>query len=291
MIENKRWENDAFNETDSTVISCSEKAEIKKMDKTGYQHLKNEGIPTQTHGLVTTVPQNIANLKIGDKHAPTRNSLRHSRMIVMSKGRVPVEYLPPIVKHHHRAKTAMWIILIVGIVMSFECSSLKIYAANTKVMLNPFYATIPILFSGIFGFVHLSCCRKEYPGLRRNSCEKSIKVFSISTSLLAVVLSFVYVFNGLIHLFSFFYLDCGRPDFLTQTCSCRLADPEMITSIFNNTWDYVDLSCFEVYHIFNVIIGLTGFTCLIIIILEIYYLYLNWISRSNLRPIKNYDFI
>lgn len=41
--------------------------------------------PTQAHFLNTTVPQNIASLNIAGRHTPTRSSLRHSRMIVMTK--------------------------------------------------------------------------------------------------------------------------------------------------------------------------------------------------------------
>ncbi|XP_044749431.1 uncharacterized protein LOC123310102 isoform X2 [Coccinella septempunctata] len=257
----------------------------------GYQHLKNEGSPTLTHGLVTTVPQNIANSKLGDKHTPTKNSLRHSRMIVLNKApRVPIEFLPPIITYHDRAKTTMWIILIIGIIMSFQCSSQQIYAPNSRPQLNPFYTAIPILFSGIFGFVHLTCCRKEYPGLRRNACEKSIKIFSITTSLVASITSCLYFFNGLIHLVSFIYMKCAPPDLLTQTCICRLDDNEMLNSIFNNSWNYVDLSCFEVFHVFNVIIGLTSFTCFIIILLEFYYLHLHW-GSSRQKPLRSHNFI
>lgn len=41
--------------------------------------------PTQEYLLKTTVPQNMATINIAGKHTPTRNSLRHSRMIVMNK--------------------------------------------------------------------------------------------------------------------------------------------------------------------------------------------------------------
>lgn len=45
----------------------------------------NEPNPSQAQCLNTTVPQNITGPAIAGKHAPTRNSLRHSRMIVMSR--------------------------------------------------------------------------------------------------------------------------------------------------------------------------------------------------------------
>lgn len=41
--------------------------------------------PTQAPLLNTTVPQSITGVNIAGRHTPTRNSLRHSRMIVMSR--------------------------------------------------------------------------------------------------------------------------------------------------------------------------------------------------------------
>ncbi|KAJ9586793.1 hypothetical protein L9F63_019613, partial [Diploptera punctata] len=41
--------------------------------------------PSQANCMTTTVPQNIAATNIGGKHVPTRNSLRHSRMIVLNR--------------------------------------------------------------------------------------------------------------------------------------------------------------------------------------------------------------
>lgn len=42
-------------------------------------------LPSQLYCLKTTVPQNILSSNIAGRHTPTRNSLRHSRMIVMHK--------------------------------------------------------------------------------------------------------------------------------------------------------------------------------------------------------------
>ncbi|XP_032311946.1 uncharacterized protein LOC116656443 [Drosophila ananassae] len=40
--------------------------------------------PSQAVYMSTTVPQNIKSMKIAGRHTPTRNSLRHSRMIVVN---------------------------------------------------------------------------------------------------------------------------------------------------------------------------------------------------------------
>lgn len=57
---------------------------------------------------------------------------------------MPIEFLPSIIIHHERAKTVMWIILFIGIAMSFQCSGQQIYAPNTRPQLNPIYTAIPV---------------------------------------------------------------------------------------------------------------------------------------------------
>ncbi|KAK8397561.1 hypothetical protein O3P69_004373 [Scylla paramamosain] len=47
------------------------------------QHLVRT--PSQANNLCTTVPQNLVVQNLGGRHTPTRSSLRHSRMIVLSK--------------------------------------------------------------------------------------------------------------------------------------------------------------------------------------------------------------
>ncbi|KAG0718099.1 hypothetical protein GWK47_053158 [Chionoecetes opilio] len=41
--------------------------------------------PSQANNLCTTVPQSLVVQNLGGRHTPTRSSLRHSRMIVLSK--------------------------------------------------------------------------------------------------------------------------------------------------------------------------------------------------------------
>ncbi|KAJ8957085.1 hypothetical protein NQ318_007298, partial [Aromia moschata] len=66
---------------------------------------KYDDHPTQMHCLTTTVPQNIASEVIAGKHTPTRNSLRHSRMIVLNKsGQAPTQPLPPLIEYYKHVK-------------------------------------------------------------------------------------------------------------------------------------------------------------------------------------------
>lgn len=41
--------------------------------------------PSQATMWHTTVPQSLVDQKLGSRHAPTRRSLRHSRMVVLAK--------------------------------------------------------------------------------------------------------------------------------------------------------------------------------------------------------------
>lgn len=63
----------------------SNKSTIVNNYKYRQSYTIDDKSPTQTHCLNTTVPQNIAAQNIAGKHTPTRNSLRHSRMIVLNR--------------------------------------------------------------------------------------------------------------------------------------------------------------------------------------------------------------
>lgn len=60
-------------------------AENKRSSNNNMKECKFSESLSQMHCLNTTVPQNIGRQNIGGKHTPTRNSLRHSRMIVLNK--------------------------------------------------------------------------------------------------------------------------------------------------------------------------------------------------------------
>lgn len=49
--------------------------------------------------MSTTVPQNMKGMKIAGRHTPTRNSLRHSRMIVVNNKPHDSELMCPIWHH------------------------------------------------------------------------------------------------------------------------------------------------------------------------------------------------
>lgn len=80
---------DNFRENGGNGTTCN------SLEKTRSKSLQNNNThkeikfqydnPTQMVCLNTTVPQNIAAANIAGRHTPTRNSLRHSRMIVLNR--------------------------------------------------------------------------------------------------------------------------------------------------------------------------------------------------------------
>lgn len=76
---------DNFDDENENLHNGNSKATVVRncTYRESYTCLDNS--PTQAHCLNTTVPQNIAAQSIAGKHTPTRNSLRHSRMIVLNR--------------------------------------------------------------------------------------------------------------------------------------------------------------------------------------------------------------
>lgn len=68
------------NQKNSVKISSNNNLKNKSTS-----NINNVTSPSLTYCLSTTVPQNLSASKISGRHAPTRNSLRHSRMIVLSR--------------------------------------------------------------------------------------------------------------------------------------------------------------------------------------------------------------
>ena len=75
---------DNFRENGTTLEKTKSKSLQNHMNHVcSEQNALIDKCPTQMMYLNTTVPQNISPNKIAGRHTPTRNSLRHSRMIVM----------------------------------------------------------------------------------------------------------------------------------------------------------------------------------------------------------------
>ncbi|GJQ71128.1 hypothetical protein Trydic_g1032 [Trypoxylus dichotomus] len=180
--------------------------------------------PSQAICLNTTVPQNIAASNIAGRHTPTRNSLRHSRMIVMTRmGKVPKKSLPPIIRFHKLAKALVALQTVLGTALCLLSIWLLMWTPRLKTRDNPYWSGFPLLLSGIVGLVVLCSCRKEYPGMSKGYCTYSAKVISIFLSTLAAITCLTACTFGIIHLLCLSAMECESPADLTGTCLCRIA--------------------------------------------------------------------
>lgn len=133
--------------------------------------------PSMANCLSTTVPVNLAASQIAGRHTPTRNSLRHSRMIVMNRTGHPREkFLPPLVYHRRLARCLAALQTILGIAVTFLSLWLLLWAPHLPIVDNPYWSGMPLLMSGSFGICLLCCFKKEYPSMNPGFCLSATKV-------------------------------------------------------------------------------------------------------------------
>ncbi|XP_046664799.1 sarcospan isoform X2 [Homalodisca vitripennis] len=230
--------------------------------------------PSQANCLSTTVPQNIAAPAISGRHTPTRNSLRHSRMIVLSRnGTVPRKYLPPILYHHKLAKGLAGLQTLVGAAVVTVSSWIYIYSPSLSFRDIPFWSGLPLLLSGLLGLLLLCCCRKDYPGYPLSCCVFSFKVTSLTVSVIAGVGCFCAVMFAVIHLLSLQKMVCEAE---LDVCICRTNN----TSYLEER-PYPDLSCPEVENMLTLLLVTSASVNCLGGILVAWYLYLHWSSRYS----------
>ncbi|GLV33934.1 Rho GTPase activating protein at 15B [Carabus blaptoides fortunei] len=148
--------------------------------------------PTQEFLLKTTVPQNLAAVNFAGRHTPTRNSLRHSRMIVMSRtGTMPRSYLPPVITHHRLATVIVTLQTLLGATICCLAAWLLIWTPNLRRRDNPYWSGLPLLASGTFGLLFLCCCRRDRPGTLKGFIINGTKICSVLLSVTAAAASFI----------------------------------------------------------------------------------------------------
>lgn len=241
--------------------------------------------PSQANCLSTTVPQNIAATVISGRHTPTRNSLRHSRMIVLSRtGKVPRKYMPPVLHHHKLAKSLVALQTLIGVAVSTLAVWLIVWAPSLHFRDIPYWSGGPLLLSGVLGLILLCCCRKDFPGYPRACYVFSYKVVSIVVSVVAVVACFCACVFAVLHMVFLYPMNCEPANVLNAVCICRSIqddseNPENVLNVTARTFKYPDLNCPEVRNILPILLigsaaanGIGG-------ILVAWYLYLHWSSR------------
>ncbi|XP_046734054.1 uncharacterized protein LOC124404168 [Diprion similis] len=241
--------------------------------------------PSMATCLSTTVPVNLTTSQIAGRHTPTRNSLRHSRMIVMNRtGNAPRRSQAPLLLHRVLARCLAAIQLILGIAVTSLALWFLVWAPNLPITDIPYWSGIPLLLSGCFGSLLLCCFKNEYTGSSRGFCISSAKVLSVFLSGLATLAGIVACVSSSMHLVRLARTDCTPRD-LNDTCSCRprgnfTVTPEPILR-------YADLSCPEVESILAILLIFSATCNGLGAIIAGWYCYLHWNTTTDSRDKGN----
>ena len=134
--------------------------------------------------MSTTVPQNIKGQNIMGRHKPTRNSLRHSRLIVRNvQGNLVMSnaYSSALIilnkfhliisgashsnslniKHVWLAKFVLLLKILIGICLVALGAWICLFANSTPLSQNPFWSGLIIIVSGLLGLYLLSFKRSR----------------------------------------------------------------------------------------------------------------------------------
>ncbi|CAK9797588.1 hypothetical protein ANTQUA_LOCUS1240 [Anthophora quadrimaculata] len=238
--------------------------------------------PSMANCLSTTVPVNLAASQIAGRHTPTRNSLRHSRMIVLHRsGHRPQKFLPPLVYHWRLGRCLAALQTILGVAVTSLSLWLLLWAPHLPVADNPYWSGMPLLLSGSFGICLLCCFKKEYPGMSPGFCLTSTKVISVLLAMLATVTCSVACVFSAMHLVRLMGLECNPARVLNATCVCR--PREEVSNSTETAVRYMDLNCPEVESILTILLIFSSTCNALGAIVSSWYTYLHWSTRRK-RP-------
>ncbi|KAH8287185.1 hypothetical protein KR054_004152 [Drosophila jambulina] len=159
--------------------------------------------PSQAVYMSTTVPQNMKGMKIAGRHTPTRNSLRHSRMIVVNHKNHDSKLH---IRNLNISRQLLIMQLAVGLLITGLAVWILILAPNASILINPYLSGLSLLLASIAGLIlHRRNTKSEQrrPG---NSCYK-------------VLLAESYVFSALTLVFCCLALVCAAIEFAELTSS------------------------------------------------------------------------
>ncbi|XP_030379602.1 uncharacterized protein LOC115627864 isoform X2 [Scaptodrosophila lebanonensis] len=144
--------------------------------------------PSQAVYMSTTVPQNMKGMKIAGRHTPTRNSLRHSRMIVVnnkSSDTVQDAYAA----YTRNVKISRYLLIvqfIIGLLLIVLSLSIFLRAPNASILANPYMSGFALLLASIAGLFLLRRHQKNDYRPQKN-CYKMLVVESHICSALALI--------------------------------------------------------------------------------------------------------
>lgn len=147
--------------------------------------------------MSTTVPQNMKGMKIAGRHTPTRNSLRHSRMIVVNhKNHDSFQET----RNLNISRQLLIMQLAVGLLIVGLAAWILILAPNASILINPYLSGLSLLLASVAGLILMRRNHKITDHRPPNSCYK-------------VLLAESYVFTGLALIFCCLALVCAAIEF------------------------------------------------------------------------------
>ncbi|XP_017063706.1 uncharacterized protein LOC108102945 [Drosophila eugracilis] len=175
--------------------------------------------------MSTTVPQNMKGMKIAGRHTPTRNSLRHSRMIVVNhKNHDSLQAT----RNLNISRQLLIMQLAVGLMIVGLAAWILILAPNASILINPYLSGLSLLLASIAGLILLRKDHKITDHRPPNSCYK-------------VLLAESYVFTGLALIFCCLALVCAAIEF-AELISATDGDCEPTSSTLLS---YHNCTCFS----------------------------------------------
>ncbi|XP_005177870.1 mucin-2 isoform X2 [Musca domestica] len=245
-----------------------------------------DGGRSQTVYMATTVPQNIKGNKIAGRHTPTRSSLRHSRMLVVSNKHYE-EIKHPNPMGFHQPNLARWLLIlqiIIGILLISLSVWIFVLSPNTPIQDNPYWCGLVLLITGIIGLILIRYHRIKRDKTREH-CFIFLRMDSYVLALLSLLLCCVALIFAAIHYSRITASDtkCESVHMLIEhgSCVCTFHAPPLTnnateTSLTSSTtaeettnatgqemvdnsykFEYRDLSCDEVTGPWTTILGLS----------------------------------
>ncbi|KAH8386682.1 hypothetical protein KR093_001957, partial [Drosophila rubida] len=163
--------------------------------------------------MSTTVPQNIKGMKIAGRHTPTRNSLRHSRMIVVNnKTRHSIQdSYSAHVRTLNLSRQLLIFQLAIGLLIVCLSVWILILAPHASMLINPYLSGLSLLLASIAGLILLGRSRRADYQRSYHNCRK-------------VLLAESYVFCTLALIFCSLALVCAAIEFAEVASSLASVD-------------------------------------------------------------------
>lgn len=178
--------------------------------------------PSQVIYMSTTVPQNIKSPNIAGRHTPTRNSLRHSRMLVVNKNYQGLESINPLgLRHPRLARILLILLLILGLIITTIGIWILLWAPYTRMQDNPYWSGLSLILAGTLGLIVIKFRRIKRQKVREH-CFTFLKADSLMLTIIACILCLAAFTCASLHLNNLFSptTKCASTNIFIANASC-----------------------------------------------------------------------